>query len=125
MEKEIDVITLCKKLDEMTKQEKCAWKDTSEKNRYKLSLKNGTVEIYHYSPSPIEFLDQEYYEVSLLDNTQYRYATYKGESTDSVAYKTFSALYKEVRNLLEKRRRRKMALLFDELEASEDKKLDI
>lgn len=122
MEKEVDVITLCKKLDEMTKQEKCAWKDTSENNRYKLSLKNGTVEIYHYSPNPMEFLEHEYYEVSLLDNTQYRYATYKGESVDSEAYKIFSALYKEVRNLLEKRRRRKMALLFDELEASDDKK---
>ena len=122
MEKEVDVITLCKKLDEMTKQEKCAWRDTSENNRFKLSLKNGTIEIYHYSPNPMEFLEHEYYEVSLLDNTQYRYATYKGESTDSEAYKTFSALYKEVRNLLEKKRRRKMALLFDELEASEDKK---
>lgn len=121
MEKEIDVITLCKKLDEMTKQEKCAWRETSENNRFKLSLKNGTVEIFHYSPNPMEFLEHEYYEVSLLDNTHYRYATYKGESVDSEAYKTFSVLYKEVRNLLEKKRRRKMALLFDELEASEEK----
>lgn len=122
MEKEIDVITLCKKLNEMTKLEKCEWKDTSENSRYKLSLKNGTVEIYHYSPNPVEFLEREYYEVSLFDNGKYRYATYKVESADSEAYKTFSALYKEVRNLLEKRRRRKMALLFDELEASDDKK---
>ena len=120
MEKEIDVITLCKKLNEMTKQEKCAWKDTSENNRYKLSLKNGTIEIYHYSPNSMEFLEHEYYEVSLLDNTQYRYATYKGVSVVDETYKVFSALYKEVRKLLEKRRRRKIALLYDELEATDD-----
>ena len=122
MEKEVDVITLCKKLNDLTKQEKCAWKETSENNRYKLSLKNGTVEIYHYSPDPMQFLEREYYEVTLLDNGQYRYATYKGESGDNEAYKIFSTLYKEVRNLLEKKRRRKIALLFDELETSDESK---
>lgn len=122
MEKEVDVITLCKKLNELTKQEKCAWRETSENNRFKLSLNNGTVEIFHFSPEPLNILEHEYYEVSLLDKTQYRYATYKGDYTDSEEYKIFRALYQEVRNLLEKRRRRKMALLFDELEASDDKK---
>lgn len=122
MEKEVDVITLCNKLNELTKEEKCAWKETSENNRYKLSLKNGTVEIYHYCPGPLQILEHEYYEVSLLDNTQYRYATYKDDSTDSKTYKIFSALYKEVRNLFEKRRRKKIALLFNELETSGDTK---
>lgn len=122
MEKEVDVITLCKKLNELTKQEKCAWKNTSENNRYKLSLKNGTVEIYYYSPDPMGIFEHEYYEVSLTDNSQYRYATYKSESGDSEAFKIFSTLYKEVRNLIEKRRRRKIALLFDELETSGDTK---
>lgn len=122
MEKEVDVITLCKKLNELTKQEKCAWKETSENNRYKLSLKNGTIEIFHFSPDPMAILEHEYYEVSLLDNGRYRYATYKGESMDSENYKTFSSLYKEVRNLFEKRRRRKIAILFDELETSDDTK---
>lgn len=122
MEKEVDVITLCQKLNELTKQEKCAWKDTSENNRYKLSLKNGTVEIYHYSSDPMDFLDHDYYEVSLIDNSQYRYASYKGDSVGSVAYNVFSALYEEVRNLLEKRKRRKIALLYDELEKSNDTK---
>ena len=122
MEKEVDVITLCKKLNELTKQEKCAWKDTSENNRYKLSLRNGTVEIYHFSPEPMEILEHEYYEVSLYDNSQYRYATYKDDSADSEAFKIFNALYKEVRNLLERRRRRKIALLFDELEETDETK---
>lgn len=120
MEKEVDIITFCKKLNELTMQEQCAWKTTSENNRYKLSLKNGTVEIYHYSPEPLDFLKHEYYEVSLIDNNRYRYATYKGEYENSEAFQVFSTLYKEVRNLLERRRRRKIALLFDELETSDD-----
>ena len=122
MEKEVDIITLCKKLDELTKQEKCAWRETSENNRFKLSLNNGTIEIFHFLPEPIAILEPEYYEVSLFDNTQYRYATYKGEAGAGDAYKTFGALYKEVRAFLEKKRRRKMALLFNELESSVEKK---
>lgn len=122
MEKEVDVITLCEKLDELTKQERCAWRETSENNRFKLSLKNGSIEIFHFSPEAMIVLNPEYYEVSLFDNTQYRYATYKGEVGTGVAFKTFGALYKEVRAFLEKKRRRKMALLFNELESSVEKK---
>lgn len=122
MEKEVDVITLCKRLIELTKQEKCVWKDTSENCRYKLNLKNGTIEIYHYTPEKMNFMEHDYYEVSLFDNGQFRYATYKEESSYSEMYKIFGTLYNEVRELLEKRRRRKIALLFDELEDSEDKK---
>lgn len=121
MEKEVDVITLCKRLIELTKQEKCVWKDTSENCRYKLNLKNGTIEIYHFIPDKINFMEHDYYEVSLFDNSQFRYATYKDESSFGEMYKIFSTLYNEVRELLEKRRRRKIALLFDELDTSEDK----
>ena len=120
MEKEVDVITLCKKLNELTKQEKCTWKDTSENNRYKLTLKNGTIEIYHFSPDPMDILKHEYYEVSLIDKSLYRYATYKGESENSEMFKIFRILYNEIRNLLEKRRRRKIALLYDELETPDE-----
>lgn len=122
MEKEVDIITLCKRLVDLTKQEKCIWKETSENNRFKLGLKNGTVEIFHFNPGPLNIMEPEYYEVSLFDKGQIRYATYKGMSGQSDSFKTFSALYSEVRNLLEKKRRRKIALLFEELEEPEDKK---
>ena len=119
MEKEVDVITLCKRLIELTKQEKCVWKDTSENCRYKLNLKNGTIEIYHFTPEPLHFMEHDYYEVSLFDNSQF---PYKDESSIGEMYKIFGTLYNEVRELLEKRRRRKIAILFDELGNSEDKK---
>lgn len=122
MEKEVDIITLCKRLIDLTKQEKCVWKETSENNRFKLGLKNGTVELYHYSPGPLNIMESEFYEVSLFDRGQFRYATYKGMPGQDDGFKTFSALYREVRNLLEKQRRRKIALLFEELEEPEDKK---
>jgi hypothetical protein len=120
MEKEVDIITLCKRLIELTKQEMCAWKDTSEKNRYKLSLKNGVIEIYHYPQ--VQILQHEYYEVSLFDKEQIRYATYKGDFPESEKFKTFRTLYNEVYELLERRRRRKIALLFYELENKEVQK---
>ena len=121
MEKEVDIVTLCKKLTERTAQEECSWKETSERSRYKLSMKNGAVEIYHFVPSELDVLNREYYEVSLFDQAQMRYATYKGVDTQSDSFKTFKSLYQSVWTFLEKKRRRKIALLFDELESSEDK----
>lgn len=120
MEKEVDVITLCKKLTELTNQEKCGWRETSENNRYKLSLKNGSIEIHHFNPGEIDFMNSEYYDVSLFDSKAERYATYKAISTDEDRYKVFCNLYTAVLKLLEKLRRRKMALLLEELETQED-----
>lgn len=122
MEKEVDVITLCKRVTELTKQEKCIWKETSEKNRFRLNLKNGSIEIHHFKPTDIDFVNAEYYDVSMFDNNGDRYATYRAEQTDSDSFKTFEYLYKEVRKLLEKFRRRKMALLFEELDITDDNK---
>lgn len=119
MEKEVDVITLCQKITELTNLEKCSWRETSENNRYKLNLKNGSIEILHYDPG-IDFMDTEYYDVSLFDNSGERYATYRATSNGEKSFKVFNALYNDVRKYLEKIRRRKMALLFDELEASEE-----
>ena len=122
MEKEVDVITLCKKLVELTNLEICSWRETSENNRYKLSLKNGSIEIHHFRPADIDFLNAEYYDVSLFDNKAERYATYKATSTDGDRYKVFYNLYTAVLKLLEKIRRRKIALLFEELETQEETK---
>ena len=116
MEKEVDVITLCKRLIELTKQEKCVWKDTSETNRYKLILKNGSVEIYHFYPSQFDIMNKGYYEVSLYDKSQYRYASYKSSNEIEEYYKTFKELYVSIIKYLESLRRRKIALLFDELD---------
>lgn len=115
MEKEVDVITLCKKLTEKTTQEECLWKETSERNRFKLSLKNGAVEIYHFIPSELDVLSSEYYEISLYDQSQIRYATYKSTNTQSDFFTTFKSLYQSIKTLLEKMRRRKIALLYDEI----------
>ena len=116
MEKEVDVITLCKRLNELTKQEKCSWKETSENNRFKLILKNGTIDIYHFIPDSMDILKLEYYEVSLSDKSGFRYATYRSVSGDNEGFKTFRALFKEIKELLERNRRRKIAVLFNELE---------
>ncbi len=120
MEKEVDVITLCKRLNELTKQEKCLWKETSENNRFKLILKNGTIDIYHFIPDSMDILKLEYYEISLSDKSGFRYATYKGISGDSEGFKTFRALFNEIKELLERNRRRKIAVLFNELETPEE-----
>lgn len=115
MEKEIDVLTLCNKITEQTKMENCDWKETSERNRYRLSLKNGSVEILHFEPSEFDIVNPEYYDVLLFDNKGERYATYRAQSTQK-SFTVFSQLFTEVKNLQEKKRRRKMALLYDELE---------
>ena len=122
MEKEVDVLTLCKRLIELTKEEKCAWKETSETNRYKLSLKNGAVEIYHYIPSQFDIMNKSYFEVSLYDKGQYRYATYKGTNEAEEYNQTFRELYILVLNFMETIRRRKIAQLFEELDEETSKR---
>lgn len=119
MEKEVDVITLCKRLTDLTKQEKCGWKETSETNRYKLALKSGTVEIYHFYPSQFDIMNKGFYEVSLYDKSQYRYASYRSSNEIEEDYKCFRELYVSILKYLESLRRRKIALLFEELDEKE------
>lgn len=117
MEKEVDIIALCKKLTEMTEQEKCAWKQTSEKNRFKLDLKNGSVEISRIVPDPLDFmkLKRMTYSISLFDISQIRYATYESDDIHDDLYNCFRDLYITIIDVLEKGRRRKIAVLFNEL----------
>lgn len=117
MEKEINIITLCNKLNEMTEQEKCAWKQTSEKNRFKLDMTNGAVEISKIVPDPLDFMKMNRitYIVSLYDDNQIRYATYESDVIQDELYKCLRELYSTIIEVLEKGRRRKMALLFEEL----------
>lgn len=124
MEKEVDVVTLCEKLIIMTTQEKCAWKETSENNRFKLSLSNGDVEIYHFRPTQFDLMNVEYYELSLFDKAHIRYATYKDSNLQGSQFVIFKSLYQSVRELLEKIRRRKIALLYNELSDSEGENSD-
>ena len=121
MEREVDVITLCKRITELTNLEKCSWRETSENNRYKLSLQNGSIEILHFHPG-IDFMKTEYYDVALFDDKGERYATYRANSSDEDSFKVFFRLYTAVKNYLEKIRRRKMALIFEELENTEEEK---
>ena len=123
MKKEVDIITLCNKLTEMTEQEKCTWKQTSEKNRFKLDLTNGAVEISKNVPDPLDFmkLKRVTYTVSLYDANLVRYATYESDVIQDDLYQCLSELYSTIIDVLEKGRRRKIALLFDELtDASTD-----
>ncbi len=117
MEKEVDVVTLCNKLTEMTAQEKCDWKLTSEKSRFKLALKNGTVEISKYVPNPFDFLNSKkmIYSVSLFDRNQVRYATYESDNTEEKIFNCFKELYSTICVVLERKKKRKIALLFNEL----------
>ena len=121
MEKEIDVITLCKKITELTNHEKCSWKETSENNRFRLILNNGSIEVLYYEPGEMEIFNPEYYNVALFDDKGERYASYRASNKLDESYTVFADLYKSITSLLEKKKRRKMALLFEELNESEDK----
>ena len=101
----------------MTEQEKCAWKQTSEKNRFKLGMKNGAIEISKIVPDPLDFMkmNNTTYSVSLFDKNQIRYATYESDDIKNDLYKCLKEMYSTIIAVLEKGRRRKIALLFDEL----------
>lgn len=114
MEKEIDIITLCERLIELTDQEKCSWKETSENDRYRLRLTSGVVEIHHVKSEILNPLSFEIYDISLFDSKGERYATYKATSQEK-NYNVYKRLYKSVEDFLEKSIRRKIAFLYDDL----------
>ena len=121
MEKEVDVLSFCKKIEELTLQEKCDWKETSERNRYKLKMKTGAVEIFHYEPNQFDIINLPRYEMSFFDSSQYRFASYESTNSHSEQYKIFESLYSTVVSFLEKIKQRKIAIMLDELESSEKK----
>lgn len=113
MENEIDIVTLCKKITELTNMEKCSWKETSENCRYKLKLKSGSIEVWRGSD-----VFHDSYGVSLYDEYGERYATYEAlELVPDIHFETYRALYNSIIDYFDVVKRRKMAKLLDELES--------
>lgn len=115
MEKEVDVIEFCEKLIELTKEEKCDWRETSETDRYRLNLPSGSVEIKKETPSEFDFLGKTHYTMYLYDSKRNMFATYDEANSLTDRFKKFSSLYYEIFSMLEKKRRRKISVLFDDL----------
>ena len=115
MEKEVDVIVLCQKLIELTKEEKCDWRETSEKDRYRLNLPSGSIEINAVFPSEFDFLSKTHYVIYLYDNKRNMFASYDESNSISERFKVFSELYHEIVEILESKKRRKISVLFDDL----------
>lgn len=118
MEKEVDVIVLCQKLIELTKEEKCDWRETSETDRYRLNLPSGSVEINAVFPSEFDLLNKTHYAVYLYDSKRNMFASYDEYSSISERFKIFSKLYHEIVELLESKKRRKISVLFNDLVSS-------
>lgn len=117
MENEVDIITLCNKLTEMTSQERCSWKQTSEKNRFRLGLNNGTIEISKNVANPFDLyhFSTGGYSVSILDKMQNRFASYESNTPRENLYGCLEKLYSTIVDVFEKSRRQKIALLYNEL----------
>lgn len=118
MEKEVDVIVLCQKLIELTKEEKCDWRETSETDRYRLNLPSGSIEINTVFPSEFDFLSKTHYTVYLYDIKRNMFASYDESNSISERYKIFSELYREIVEMLECKKRRKISVLYDDLLSS-------
>lgn len=118
MEKEVDVVVLCQKLIELTKEEKCDWRETSETDRYRLNLPSGSVEINAVFPSEFDLLNKTHYAVYLYDSKRNMFASYDEYSSISERFKIFSELYHAIVEMLESKKRRKISILFDDLVSS-------
>ena len=82
-------------------------------------MTNGSIEISHYNSGPLDVFDPEHYDVSLFDTLGERYATYMSVSKEEEEFRVFCKLFKAVNDYLERIRRRKMALIYNELESPE------
>lgn len=120
MEKEVDVVVLCQKLVELTKEEKCDWRETSETDRYRLNLPSGSIEINAVFPSEFDFLGKTHYIIYLYDVKRNMFASYDESNSVSERFKIFSELYHEIVEMLESKKRRKISVLFDDLVSTSD-----
>ena len=116
MEKEVDVITLCKKLTEKTAQEMCAWKETSLISLLRFTASTAPLTISDGALSP-PIASRATIVNSLIRNPFH--ATYKSIETQSDYFKAFKSLYQSIRAFLERIRRRKIALLYEEINESD------
>lgn len=118
MEKEVDVLVFCQKLIDLTKEEKCNWRETSENNRYRLDLPSGSVEVKAEFPSEFDFLNKTHYAMFLYDVKRNMFASYDEIDSSSERFKSFSELFHSIIWMLERKRRRKISVLFDDLVSS-------
>ena len=72
----IDIVTFVNKLIEKTDSNECGWAETSTKDKYQLSLKNGTLTIEYVVGGNWEW---EYYKLDVSDTSGSVFATYYGE----------------------------------------------
>lgn len=111
MKGQIDIISFCKILTDLTNKDKCNWNQTSQISRDRLDLKSGYIDITLF-----EDIDKKYYCIDVFNSNGMQcipYIAIKG--VDIEGYKVYGDLYKSIWEYYERVRNRQLSKLYVEL----------
>lgn len=120
MSHNIDIISFCKILTDLTNKNKCNWKQTSHAFRDRLDFSTGYLEITQYKES--EEIKKSY-AIDFYSNDGVQYVPYVAEKgIDVELYVAFGDLYKAIWLYYERIRNEKISSFLDEIMEQTSKK---
>lgn len=114
----IDILSFCRILTDLTNKDKCNWAPTSQTSRDRLEFSSGYIEIIQYKGT--EDTKKSYYIDIYNTRDDFRYPPYIAEKeSENEMYVVFGDLYKAIWAYYERTRNKKInAFLTEILEQS-------
>ena len=117
----IDIISFCKILTDLTNKDKCNWYPTSQTSRDRLEFETGYIEIIQYKN--LENSRKSYYIDIYNTRDDFRYPPFIAEKEDEYEmYRIFGDLYKAIWAYYERTRDKKINSFLTEILEQSSKK---
>lgn len=114
MNANIDILSFCRILTDLTNKDKCNWYPTSQTSRDRLDFDTGYIEIIQYKESEKE--KKSYYIDIFNSRDDFRYPPFIAEKEDgNEMYIVFGDLYKAIWSYYERTRNRKINSFLTEI----------
>lgn len=113
MKEQIDIISFCKILTDLTNKDKCEWIQTSHVFRDRLDFKSGYLEITQYGETSER---NKTYVIDFFGKDDSQYVPFMAEKgVDNVKYEIFGNLYKSIWSYYERKRNEKINTFLEEI----------
>lgn len=111
----IDILSFCRILTDLTNKDKCDWHPTSHTSRDRFDFKTGYLEITQYQQTEKK---KNFYRIELFNSDDMQYVPFEAEKdneTDAEAYVVFGDLYKSIWDYYIRTRNEKITSFLNEI----------